>query len=304
MIRTTRTMNDLNNSNDLSHLNDLSDLTDLNDLTYLCANVTHTIMILAIDIGNTNIVIALYREASWSNTFRYETKVVQPEFYYENALRSILLEWGISHQEINHCVISSVVPDLNEVIGQAVRFVTGVHPFFITPEVLMQLDIVVPHPYVIGSDLVANAYGAIKTYGDHCIVVDFGTALTFTVVDKSGIVGVTIAPGLKTALLALSSQTAQLPLVNISLPSSAIGHDTTSAIQAGVMWGYVGLVKELLERMTVELGQEYTIVATGGLSTILHPLESNFDVVDKMLTLNGMRLIYEHCQPTSISSHS
>lgn len=260
-------------------------------------------MILAIDIGNTNIVIVLYREGSWSNTFRYETKDVQPEFYYENALRSILLEWGISHTEINHCVISSVVPDLNEVIGQAVKYVNGFSPFFITPEIFRQLDIHVPHPYVIGSDLVANAYGALKTYGDHCIVVDFGTALTFTVVDKSGIVGVTIAPGLKTALLALSSQTAQLPLVNIALPSSAIGHDTTSAIQSGVMWGYVGLVKELLERMTAELGQQFTIVATGGLSMKLHPLESKFDHVDKMLTLNGMRLIYEHCHNISTSSH-
>jgi len=94
-----------------------------------------------------------------------------------------------------------------------------------------------------------------------------------------------------------------LPLVNIALPSSAIGHDTTSAIQSGVMWGYVGLVKELLERMTAELGQQFTIVATGGLSMILHPLESKFDHVDKMLTLNGMRLIYEHCYNISTSSH-
>lgn len=252
-------------------------------------------MTLAIDIGNSNIVIALYKDLSWTNTFRYETKETQPEFYYEGALRNILLEWGVPPSAVSHCVMSSVVPDLNEVIKQAVQYVFGFSPLLINAEVIKHLDIPVPHPYEIGSDLVSNAYAAVRLHGKKCIIVDFGTALTFTIVDEEhGITGVTIAPGLKTAIYALSQQTAQLPLVPMQLPDSSIGHDTASAIQSGVMWGYVGLVKELIIRMKSELTGDYKVIATGGLSNILHPLESTFDIVDKMLTLDGMRLIYNY----------
>ncbi len=252
-------------------------------------------MTLAIDIGNSNIVIAVHDNNTWINSFRYETKETQPEFYYENALRNILLEWGISVSAVNQCVISSVVPDLNEVIKQAVYYVTGSEPLIITPEVLKQLDMIVPHPYEIGSDLVSNAYAALKLYKQNCIIVDFGTALTFTVVHSlQGITGVSIAPGLKTAVQSLSANTAQLPLVPISLPASAIGHDTESAIQSGVMWGYVGLIKELIFRIQAELENEYLVIATGGLSTILHPLESHFYATNKNLTLEGMRLIQNY----------
>jgi len=112
--------------------------------------------------------------------------------------------------------------------------------------------------------------------------------------NADGISGVTIAPGLKTAIQALSYHTAQLPVVPVVLPPSAIGHNTVSAIQSGVMWGYVGLVKEILHKQKSELNEDYKVIATGGLSSILHPLEKEFDVVAKMLTLDGMRLIYQY----------
>ncbi|MFZ1750243.1 MAG: type III pantothenate kinase [Saprospiraceae bacterium] len=249
-------------------------------------------MILAIDIGNSNIVIAMHMGDVWTNTFRYETRETQPEYYYESALRNILLEWRIHGSDIRHCVISSVVPDLNEVIIEAVKNVTDSNPLLLHPEVYKGLDLVVPHPYEIGSDIVANAYAALKLYGDACIIVDFGTALTFTIADATGIIGVTIAPGLKTAVQALAGQTAQLPVVPIELPASAIGHDTVSAIQSGVMWGYVGLVNGILQRQKSELTGTYKVIATGGLYSILHPLQTSFDVVSKELTLDGMRLIY------------
>lgn len=250
-------------------------------------------MILAIDIGNTNIVIAMYKDGSWTNTFRYETKQHQPEFFYETALRNILLEWSVPPSEVNHCVISSVVPDINNVITEAVINVTGHPPLLLQPDVYKSLDMIVPHPYEIGADIVSNAYASIKLYGPKCIIVDFGTALTFTIVnDHEGIKGVTIAPGLKTAIQALATNTAQLPLVPLELPDSAIGHDTVSAIQAGILWGYVGLVKEILRKQKSELDGHYKIIATGGLSSILHPLETEFDVISKNLTLDGMRLIY------------
>jgi len=251
------------------------------------------VMILAIDIGNSNIVIAMHKDGAWTNTFRYETKETQPEFYYENALRNILLEWRIHGSDIKHCVVSSVVPDLNEIILEAVTNVTVCKPLLINPEVYKQLDIYVPHPYEIGSDIVSNAYAAVKMYEEACIIVDFGTALTFTVADATGIKGVTIAPGIKTAIQSLAGQTAQLPLVPIELPVSSIGHDTVSAIQAGVMWGYVGLVNEIIHKQKSELSGQYQVIATGGLYSILSPLQLTFDIVNKELTLDGMRLIYE-----------
>jgi type III pantothenate kinase len=256
-------------------------------------NQNQQILILAIDIGNTNIVIAMYNNGLWTNTFRYETKEPQSEFFYENALRNILLEWRIAPSDVHQCVISSVVPDVNHIIMEAVINVTAHAPLLLAPEVYKTLDMVIPHPYEIGSDIVSNAYAAFKMYGPRCIIVDFGTALTFTIVDASGIVGVTIAPGLKTAINALAKNTALLPLVPLELPDSAIGHDTVSAIQAGILWGYVGLVRELLRKQKSELTGNYKIIATGGLSSVLHPLENEFDTISKMLTLDGMRLIYD-----------
>ncbi|HRO09011.1 MAG TPA: type III pantothenate kinase [Saprospiraceae bacterium] len=254
----------------------------------------HTI--LAIDTGNSNIVIALYQDGKWSNTFAYETKKLQPEFYYESALRSILLEWNIPHPSvIQHAVISSVVPDLNDILISAVHNVTGIYPLLINPEVLKNLDIYVPLPYEIGSDLVANAYAAIRDYHDKCIIVDFGTALTFTAVDRShGILGVTIAPGLKTAMYALFSKTAQLPVVPLEIPQNILGHDTVSAIQSGVLHGYVGLVREIVGQIKKTLSEDYKVIATGGLSAVLLPLDDLFDYKNRMLTLDGIKHIYLH----------
>ena len=250
--------------------------------------------ILAIDIGNSNIVIAIYKHGSWSHTFAYETKAVQPDFYYESALRNILLEWNIRYpSEIGHCIISSVVPDMNDVIINAVHNVIGTFPLLINPEVLKNLNIYVPLPYEIGSDLVANAYAAVHNYHDKCIIVDFGTALTFTAIDRAhGILGVTIAPGLKTALYSLFTKTAQLPVVPLGMPDNILGHDTVSAIQAGVLCGYIGLIKEILTRIKTQLSDDYKVIATGGLSAVLEPLDTLFDYKNRMLTLEGIRLIY------------
>lgn len=249
-------------------------------------------MILAIDIGNTNIVIAIYAKNTWSQLVRYETKEPQPEFYYSSAIRQIMLEASISPSEISRVVVSSVVPDLNQLIVAAITHATSQIPVLLGPELFMKLDMPVPHPYEIGSDIVANAYGALKTAGNHCLVVDFGTALTFTSVSSTdGISGVTIAPGIKTAMLSLAAQTAMLPVVPVQFPPSALGHDTISAIQAGVMYGYVGLVRELIARIKNEIGQHYITVATGGLSNALATEEDLFDIRNMHLTLDGMRHI-------------
>jgi type III pantothenate kinase len=163
------------------------------------------------------------------------------------------------------------------------------------PAVYGLLPLGVPNPREIGADLVANAFAAWKRTKGACIVVDFGTALTFTCVGhENAIKGVAIVPGLGTAVNALSRDTAQLPYVELAAPDSVIGTDTVMSIQAGVVYGYVGLVEHIVGRMKVELGGKVSVLATGGLCRIIADLTPVFDAVDPDLTLNGLALIAEY----------
>jgi type III pantothenate kinase len=251
-------------------------------------------MILAIDIGNSNIVLSLYKGNEWFNTFRYETKGVKEEYYYEIALRQIIMEWGIPVNNIRFTVISSVVPDLNYVVTEAIKSVISCPVLLLGPETFKNLDIQIPLPYEIGSDLVCNAYAGLKKYGKKIIVSDFGTALSFVVADsKEGILGVVIAPGLKTAANSLADQTAQLPLVPLEYPPSVLGNTTKTAIQSGIMFGYNGLFKEICAQIKKEMGPDFIIILTGGHVSLISGIHQQADVMDKMLTLEGMRLIGE-----------
>jgi type III pantothenate kinase len=144
----------------------------------------------------------------------------------------------------------------------------------------------------IGSDLLANAVAGYAKYQDKCIVVDFGTALSITIVGEGGkLLGGSIAPGLKSAMKALSSNTAQLPFVQLEAPPSVIGRNTIHAIQSGVVLGYVGLVESLIKRIKAELGESAKVIATGGLAEVIAPHTDQFDAIDPWLTLDGLRLI-------------
>lgn len=250
-------------------------------------------MFLATDIGNSNIVIALHDGREWKFKYRYETKAIQPSLFYETGLRDLLLEWGIQTSEITEAAVSSVVPDVTEVIVSAIEANIRFRPMILGPEIFLRLDMGIPKIYEIGSDLVANAYAAKKKYKKDTVVVDFGTALSFTIFNmQKGIEGVTISPGLKTIISTLSGSTAQLPEIDINVPQSAIGTSTSTAIQAGVIFGFIGLVKEIVARIQSELDVPYYMVATGGLSSALSELEPEFDIIDKELTLEGIRQIH------------
>ena len=249
-------------------------------------------MFLATDIGNSNIVIAIHNGEEWSHKYRYETKDYQPELFYETGIRDILLEWGVSASDITAAAVSSVVPEVTDRIMEAlvnnIRFV----PVLLDPELFIKLDMRIPKVYEIGSDLVSNAVAVRNLYKQNCIVVDFGTALTFTIYDHSiGITGVTIAPGLKTIISTLSGSTSLLPEIDIDVPKSAIGTSTSTAIRAGVLFGFIGMVKEILERIKSELDGSYKIVATGGLSSVIKELNSEYHEINKDLTLDGIRLL-------------
>lgn len=252
-------------------------------------------MVLAVDIGNSDITIGLYYQQDWKHIWRLSSAITSPELYYGIKMREYFFEAGLRVQDVEKIVVSSVVPGLTDRIVNVLRTLFAKLPIVLGPEVYAKLPIEVLNPYEIGSDLVSNALAAYMRFKRNCIVVDFGTALTFTTVSVQGsILGVAIAPGLKTAIKSLSQNTAKLFDVPLELPESALGKNTVHAIQAGILLGYEGLVISMLNRIKKELQDDQcAILATGGLSSIITPLKDQFTEVDSNLTLNGLRLVGE-----------
>lgn len=252
-------------------------------------------MMLAVDIGNTDVTLGLYKDGKWANLWRLSSALNHPELFYGIKLREFFFEAGLQTSGVQKIVISSVVPDLTDRIINVVKTLFEKQPVVLGPEVYAKLPIEVLNPYEIGSDLVSNALAAYTRFQANCIVVDFGTALTFTTIDAKGkILGVAIAPGLKTAIRSLSQNTAKLFDVPLELPASALGKNTVHAIQAGILIGYEGLVSSMLKRIKSELNDPTcATVATGGLSSIITSVKDEFSEVDKNLTLDGLRIIGE-----------
>ena len=247
-------------------------------------------MKMAVDIGNSNVVIGIHHDGKWQENWRMITKADENSLpFYEVELRNRILESQFKTADVEGIILSSVVPKLRPTFETLLNSIFQVEVDIVGPELYKTLNFDVPRPYEIGTDLVANAYGAYKKFGQDCVVIDFGTALTFTTVSNGGYVeGVAIAPGIKTAMRALSSNTAQLPEIPLELPDSALGKNTTHAIQSGILWGYVGMVKELIAKIRSEVGDHYIAVATGGLSFIMNPLEDMFHAIDRDLTIDGL----------------
>ena len=250
-------------------------------------------MLLAVDIGNTDITLGLHQQDKWIHIWRLSSAANRPELFYGIKLREHFFEAGIKPEAVQKIVISSVVPGLTDRIISVVTTLFEKNPIVLGPHVYGKLPIEVLNPYEIGSDLVSNALAAYVGFKRNCIVVDFGTALTFTTIsDKGKILGVAIAPGLKTAIRSLSQNTAKLFDVPLEMPQSALGRNTVHAIQAGILLGYEGLVESMLKRIKSELSDnQCATVATGGLSSIIAPLKSQFTLVDQNLTLNGLKLV-------------
>lgn len=254
-------------------------------------------MLLAIDTGNSDITIGLWHGERWENIWRIPSMPEQPELFYGLRLKEVLFEANIKTTSVNRVVLSSVVPELTGKIHSLIEKLFNKSPLVLGPLVYKKLPLQILNPYEIGADLVANAMAAYHQYRKTCIVVDFGTALTFTTIDNSGkILGVAIAPGLKTALKSLTQNTAKLFDVPLQMPASVLGTNTITAIQSGVLIGYGGLVKAIVEAIHEELGKACPAIATGGLSGIITPLRDFFDRVEPNLTLDGLRLISDQLQ--------
>lgn len=246
-------------------------------------------MIIAIDIGNTDLVFGFY-DKGWKSSFRTPSSPILDEAEYEKKLRIFLLEEEIDLTEVSVAILSSVVPDLTLVIHDLFKILYSGEIVVVDGNCLAQLSLGEINPHELGSDLAANAVGAFEKYKQSTIVVDFGTALTFTSVNDQGeILGVSIAPGVRTAMKSLSSNTAQLPEIPLQIPSRVIGRNTVEAMQSGIMQGYVGLVRHMVTQIKSEMNSNPKVIATGGLSFIFQPLHDLFDDMDVNLTLDGLR---------------
>jgi type III pantothenate kinase len=261
-------------------------------------------MLMVIDIGNTNIVVGLFHDEELIHDWRFYTDPRRTDDEYSSILRSLFRDSGITPSSIDKTIISSVVPTLNDTFVQMIEKMLGKTPVVLGPALYPKLPVRVPETAIheIGTDIVCDAVAAWTRYKSACIVIDFGTALTFTAIDYMGnIKGVAIAPGLGTALKALFRDTAQLPSVPLEIPPSSLGTNTIHSIQSGVVLGYQGLVESMVSRMRKDLGAtdsahasgSIPAIATGGLSHVLKPVTTAFDDIDIMLTLRGLRLIAE-----------
>jgi type III pantothenate kinase len=251
-------------------------------------------MLLAIDIGNSDITLGLSHEGSWKHVWRIPSVNNRPELFYAIKIQDYFLESRRKLSDVEKIVLSSVVPDLTDKLINVVVTLFEKNPLVLGPEIYKKLTIQVLNPHEIGSDLVANAVAAFTKFNRSCIVVDFGTALTFTTLSNDGkILGVAIAPGLKTAIKSLSQNAAKLFDVPLAMPSSALGRGTVHAIQAGILFGYEALVLGMIKRIQTELNDDQLpVVATGGLSSVITAL-SNVMQIEPNLTLDGLRIIGE-----------
>lgn len=256
-------------------------------------------MILTIDVGNSNIAFGIHDRDRWVDHWRLRTEAEKTADEYLVLFRNLIGSAGHVLSNVERTVLSSVVPALTPVIASVTRKLTGQEPLIVRHTINTGLDPRRPVPAELGSDLLANAVAAYHRYKRAAVVVDFGTALTFTAVSASGaVLGVAIAPGIRSAVGALSSNTAQLPTVELEAPASALGRTTVHSIQAGIVFGYVGLVDAIVSRMKAEMQadptqQEPVVIATGGLSDVVAPHSVTITAVEPWHTLDGLRILAE-----------
>jgi type III pantothenate kinase len=249
-------------------------------------------MILAVDVGNSNIVFGINDKDQWLKVWRIQTDPRKTADEYEVIFRSLLVSSRICKSKVEQVIFSSVVPSLNREFMNMIPRLLETRLIVVSPDIYDQLPLKILNPYEIGTDLVANAVAAFTRFRKMCMVIDFGTALTFTTISDDGtILGVAIAPGMQTAVKALASNTAQLPYVQLTLPPSVLGENTIHAIQSGVVIGFEGLVNRIIEKTEQELQQEIITIATGGLASVFAFLSEKIRFIEDNLTLEGLKII-------------
>jgi type III pantothenate kinase len=241
------------------------------------------------DVGNTDTVVGFFEGADLKHKFRIRSLKSENSVFFEYRILNFMLENSIEKSTIKQAVISSVVPLLTPFFSNFCEKFLNIKALVVQPAKSGLLKVNIDIPDELGSDLFLNALSAYTEYKSSCLVVDFGTALTFTLVDEFGVIqGVSIVPGLNTAMKSLFSETSLLPEVRLDRPATIIGKNTLHSIKSGIYYGYESLVRGMVKKITEEFGAEVKVLATGGLSGVIEELEDIFDGYYPALTLKGM----------------
>lgn len=254
-------------------------------------------MLLCIDVGNTNIKYAVFDGKNLKASYRVSSRHTRTADEYGATLINLLQSSKISVEDIDGIIMSSVIPSLNYTIGHMCEYFFNITPIMIGAGIKTGLNVKADNPKEVGADIIVNSVSAYKRYANNkpIIVIDFGTATTFDIISGNGeLLGVVIAPGIKTSLEGLVSNTAQLPMIELEAPKSVIAKNTTNCMQAGLIFGFAGLVENIVKKIKEELKvEEISVIATGGMGEIISKEVSCITRIDRMLTLEGLRLIYE-----------
>jgi type III pantothenate kinase len=250
-------------------------------------------MLLVLDVGNTHTVLGLYDGERLVHDFRIETAKGRTSDEYHVLLLGLLDLAGVKRSEVRASILASVVPTFNDTVIDAVDRAFDHEIMVVGPGIKTGMPVLYENPREVGADRVVNAVAAYERTKGAAIVVDFGTATTFDCISEKGeYLGGSIAPGMQISASALFARAARLPRSEIARPPRAIGRNTVHSMQSGIVFGYVGLVDGLVRRLAGEMGGEVSVIATGGLASLIEPDSETIEEVDEFLTLEGLRLIY------------
>ncbi|ADG04879.1 type III pantothenate kinase [Kyrpidia spormannii] len=251
-------------------------------------------MLLTMDVGNTNIVLGVYKGRDLLYHWRMATAREKTEDELGMMIKSLFADQGVSVSDIDGVVISSVVPPLMLALDRMSKKYFHKKPLIIGPGIRTGLPIKIENPKEVGADRIVNCVGAIELYGPPLVIVDFGTATTFDVVNERGeYLGGPIAPGIAISVEALFQRAAKLPRIELVKPDHVLGRNTIDMMQSGVIYGFVGQVDGLVTRIRRELGLPFRVIATGGLAELISSESETIEEVNPYLTLHGLRIIWE-----------
>ncbi|MBN1272077.1 MAG: type III pantothenate kinase [Candidatus Aminicenantes bacterium] len=256
-------------------------------------------MLLAIDIGNTNIAVGVFRDKVLEKNWRVRTERDKTCDEYGITFSNLFSFSGLKISEVDSVIFSSVVPPLTPVFQKLSRDVFGIRPMVVGPGLKTGMPILYENPLEVGADRVVASVAAFHKFGGPCIVVDFGTATTFDVVSEQGeYMGGAIAPGIQIAAEALYLKTAKLPRIEIRKPAKAIGRTTVASMQSGLYFGYMGLLSNVIEEITREMSRKPKVVSTGGYAAQIFREIEAVEYHEPHLVLEGLRILFEKNRET------